>query len=111
MTPLTRLKAGDPVSAAILNKPLSELSARTDYLNTIMEDLTSSEFNYKKHVPIELAAEAGNLVYLDFTTGIYKKARALWSEDLTTYGSLKPAPCALFAGIVAEKVTNTSGTR
>lgn len=103
------IKAGDPVSADVVNRPLSALEERTNYLRTIMDNSTSGEFLYVKNVAVAENTAAGNLVSWNPTLSRYESSLAQWDSDTGSDGALKPASSAIVAGLLVLKLTPTTG--
>jgi hypothetical protein len=105
------VKPTDPVSSGIVNSPLSTLASRTDYLKTIVENITTNEFNYLANVAVDTSTVAGNVVYWNSSTNKFCKSLAAWDDVLlNSDGTLRPAESSVVAGILAYKHTTGTGS-
>lgn len=101
----------DPVSSGVVNSPLSTLAERTNYLKTIIEQITTNEFNYLSNVAVAESTVIGNVVYWNSTTNKFDKALAAWDDVLlNSDGTLRPSESSVVAGILAYKHTAGTGS-
>jgi hypothetical protein len=99
---------GDKLRADVLNRPISELTARTDYLHNLLKSLLSDEGRQSITFEVELTSDdtpdIGDVVCIDTSTGLYKKAIA----SMSLYDSFTASVQAYAIGILVEK-SNLSG--
>jgi len=106
---IKKIKDTDAVSSEILNAPITQLSDRTEFLRVILDNLTTNEFNYVRNVSLDRNTVVGQAVYYDINNKVFSSTLAKWSDTLTSFGSLQPAPSSIFAGILVEKFTEQTG--
>lgn len=97
------LNTGEDLSAAVLNRPLSQLKTALETLQGTVGVLTAGATVYRKGVPCDASVELGMVVYLD-STGIARPALARWSDVTGSQGEAKLADSAWPLGVV-ETIT------
>jgi len=97
------LTDGAEASAAVLNRPLQALAARTDYLKQAYEAITDKSRVVIYRVAASTATVAGDLVYYNSDCGYYDKAQALWGPEYAARGEMLAADQARVKGVVLLK--------
>jgi hypothetical protein len=108
-TVIDKIETGDPVSSEIVNVPITQLEERTDFLNDILNDISSTEFNYLKNVPVDIDTPEGSVICWDTAGNCFVGALAQWSADAAAQGALIPKDSGYVQGILVKKHTPNTG--
>ena len=108
-TVINKIQPTDAVSADVVNTPITALEERTDFLNGILNDISSTEFNYLKNVPVGIDVEEGHVVCWNPDENYFDSAISAWSDTSAAQGALVPANTSYIQGILVKKHTPTSG--
>ena len=105
---LTFIQNGEPVTAAIPNRPLAQLQQRTDYLKAILDILSAGGSITDTDAPVASTVEEGQAVYWNSTTLQFDQALAALAYDGNgTYSG--NADSAYVLGVCASKTSTTRG--
>lgn len=100
------IQNGQPVDETETNKPILDLIQRDQHLKDIIDILNASEALYVRQASVEEETKEGQAVYLDTTTGTFK--RGLAAVDFDSSGNWGVAAATSFIwGIVVHKHTAT----
>ena len=109
VTLLDYIRNGEAVSAEITNRPLQELTQRTDYLKALLDTLSVGQAIFDLDVAMSMDVQEGFAVYWDETNQEYAPALAALSYTAEgVYGG--NADSAYVLGICAGKSSQTRGT-
>lgn len=110
LTPYTRLirfiMDGEPVNAAVTNRPSQDLAARTQNLKEILDALAAAQMIEIPDVILQAGVTVGTPVYLDGATNTYRPARSATSSQENGNPALAES---FFAGIVVSTEAGTHG--
>ena len=95
--------------SATLNQPIQALIQRTDYLKTVLDDVTAGQQLIIPCTNLGSTTVVGDAVYLDPTDETYKPAVAKWEDTYAADGNLVVADSSIVIGFVLSKTTSTSG--
>lgn len=105
-TSVRQIVNGADAEQSVFNAPIQDLTQRTDYLLSLVQNLTTGDATRLDGVTVDASVVPGTPVYLDVTDGIFKPA--LGALDANSGYSLA-ADSSLWRGI-AYSVTGTTGT-
>lgn len=109
VTLLDLIRNGEPVSAEITNRPLTELGQRTDYLKALMDMLSIGKAVFDIDAAMSPLVQEGYAVYWDQVNQEYAPALAALSYNQEgVYGG--NADSAYVLGVCAGKASPTRGT-
>lgn len=100
---VTFIKNGEEGDQDTLNQPLTELTARTDYLKTRLDAWTNKSNLVAYKVATTADVEEGDLVYFDASCSSYARALAAWSGSYAARGELLASDEAYVKGVVLTK--------
>lgn len=93
---------GEAVNGQVTNRPLQQLSARTQYLYERLAASALGEALYVNDVPVEDDALPGDAMYYDESELKYKRALAVVEFD-TSFGWYAPAKSCYVIGLLVNK--------
>lgn len=109
VTLLDLIRNGEGVSAEVTNRPLIELTQRTDYLKSLIDMLSLGRAIFDIDMPMAINVLEGQPVYWDSVNQEYAQAQAQLSYNAEgIYGG--NADSAYVVGICAGKSSQTRGT-
>jgi hypothetical protein len=91
-----------------MNKPLADLTERTDWLKQQVDQITAGRNLVALYANVDDSVAVGDAVYLDTATGIVKPALARFANEYAADGSLRLADSGYVLGLVTEKPNATS---
>lgn len=100
---------GEAVEASITNRPTSAVARRTQYLYDRLQAMAAGEALFIHDVPIEAAAEIGDVVYYDDVTLQYKRALAAVELD-TQFGWYTISKSSYAIGVIYSKADVNIGS-
>jgi hypothetical protein len=110
LTPYTRLirfiMDGEPVNAAVANRPSQDLASRTQNLKEILDALAAAQMIEIPDAILQAGVTVGTPVYLDGATNTYRPARSATSSQENGNPALAES---FFAGIVVSTEAGTHG--
>lgn len=98
------IKSGEPVSAGVTNRPITELEGQILYLKSLIDAAGAGQALYAMGVTIEPAVQVGMPVFYNSITQQFERALAAIATDPVT-GVLTMAASAQVWGIVSAKVS------
>lgn len=99
------IQSQERVSAAVTNRPLDQLAARTEDLRRKLASLDAGEAVMWRDVPVTEASVPGSPVYWDVATG---RCELAYASAVQSCGDFVAAPQADCLGLVYQKHTATS---
>ncbi len=110
LTPYTRLirfiMDGEPVTAAVANRPSQDLASRTQNLKEILDALAASQMIEIPDAILQPGMTVGTPVYLDGATNTYRPAISATRSQENGNPAL---PQSFFAGILIAQEAGTNG--
>lgn len=110
LTPYTRLirfiMDGEPVNAAVANRPSQDLASRTQNLKEILDALAASQMIEIPDAILQPGMTVGTPVYLDGATNTYRPARSATQSQENGNPALAES---FFAGILISQEAGTHG--
>lgn len=101
--PLVPSIQNGPASAGVFNAPLDALRERTEMLKETVSALTAGSGVVLRDMPCSSDVTAGDAVYFDSVSSLFKKAKRLWRETPGLDGVLELDDQAYASGIVVSK--------
>jgi hypothetical protein len=109
ITQIELIANGEPVSAETPNRPLGQLTQRTDFLKALVDVITLGGATIDLNAALDIAVEEGFAVYWNHTTQCYAPALAALDYDNSgLYGGI--ADSAYVVGVCVSKAAPTRGT-
>jgi hypothetical protein len=96
-------------AAVDMNRPLSVLAARTDYLKSVLDQIQAGKILTSTCNCLDASTELGDAVYFDPVSSTMKKALAAFDTAYDQDGGLVPSVRSYVAGFIIEKTTPVSG--
>jgi len=92
-----------------MNRPLSVLAARTDYLKSVLDQIQAGQILTSVCNCLDASTELGDAVYFDSVSSTMKKALAAFDTEYDQDGGLVASARSYVAGFIIEKTTPISG--